>query len=124
LAPEATGVKRIQHAGGSVLTGDALADAVLDYARTLGNRHMLDVVDIPVINDHGESGQARMLIGSGIQLMTVTASSTSPELEDQDAVNTILRQTADKSVARARPFARGDVGNVDEYVYAPAAFEL
>jgi hypothetical protein len=124
LAPEATGVKRIQHAGGSVLTGDALADAVLDYARTLGNRHMLDVVDIPVINDHGESGQARMLIGSGIPLVSVTASSASPELVDQDAVNAILRRTADKGVARARPFGCGDAGNVDEFVYAPPAFEL
>ena len=44
-------MKRLHHAGGSVLTGDALADAVLDYARALGNRDLLDVVDIPVINE-------------------------------------------------------------------------
>jgi hypothetical protein len=117
-------VKRLHHAGGSVLTGDALADAVLDYARTLGNRHLLDVVDIPVINDDGELGQAQILIGSGIQLMSVSAASTSPDLVDEGAVNAIRRQTADMSVARARPFGYKDVGNIDEFVYAPAAFGL
>lgn len=117
-------MKRIHHAGGSVLTGDALAAAVLDYARALGNRDLLDVVDIPVINDDGELGQAQMLIGSGIQLMSVSASSISSELVDQDAVNAILRRTADTSVARARPFGYKDVGNIDEFAYAPAAFGL
>lgn len=116
-------MKRLQHVGGSVLTGDALADAVLDYARALGNEHLLDVVDIPVIDDHGKYGRAQMLIGSGIQLMSVTASSVSPELVDHDAVTAILRQTAGKSSVHARPFGFADAGNIDEFVYASTAPE-
>jgi hypothetical protein len=117
-------VKRLHQAGGSVFTGDALADAVLDYARALGNRKLTDVVDIPVITEIGEHGHAKILVGSGIQLMSVSASSMSPELLDQDAVDTIARQAADKRVTRARPFGRTDPRPVDEFVYAPAAFEL
>lgn len=117
-------MKRIHNAAGSVLTGDVLADAVLDYARTLGNRHLLDIVDVPVINEHGEVGHARMLIGSGVQLMSVTAASIFPELVDRDALAQILCQSADKNAARAHPFGGRDLGNIDEFAYAPAAFEL
>ena len=117
-------MKRLHQAGGSVLTGDALADAVLDYARALGNRRQLDVVDIPVITERGERGHAQLLIGSGIELMSVTASSISPELLDQDAVDAISRQAAGKRGVRARPFGRQDARPVDEFVYAPSAFEV
>ena len=117
-------MKRLHQAGGSVLTGDALADAVLDYARALGNRKLIDVVDIPVINETGEHAHAKILVGSGIQLMSVSASSMSPELLDQDAVDTIAQQAADKRVTRARPFGRKDAHPVDEFVYAPSAFQL
>ncbi|GAB3041531.1 hypothetical protein GCM10027052_24100 [Parafrigoribacterium mesophilum] len=117
-------MKRLHHAGGSVLTGNALADAVLDYARTLGNRQMLDVVDIPVVNDHGEYGHAQILVGSGIELMSVTTSSKRPELVDQDAVDALVRQTADQRTVRARPFRNQEVDNINEVVAAPGPFEL
>ena len=117
-------MKRLHHAGGSVLTGDALADAVLDYARALGNRHVLDVVDIPVVNDDGEYGHAQLLVGSGIELMSVTTSSNSPELVDQGAVDVLVRQTADKRAIRARPFRSGEVDTINDVVSAPSAFEL
>ena len=97
-------MKRLQQAGGTVLTGDALADAVLEYARALGNRHTIDLVDIPVVNERRGRVHAQILVGSGIQLMSVSASSMSPELLDQAAVDAIRRQAADLRVARARPF--------------------
>jgi hypothetical protein len=122
--PEASSVKRLHHAGGSVLTGNALADAVLDYARALGDRHMLDVVDIPVVNDHGEYGHAQLLVGSGIELMSVTTSSKDPELVDQDTVDALVRQTAEKRALRARPFRNREVDSINEVVSAPSSFEL
>ena len=117
-------MKRLHHAGGSVLTGDALAEAVLDYARALGNRRMLDVVRNSDLRDDGEYGHAQLLVGSGIELMSVTTSSNSPELVDQGAVDVLVRQTADKRAVRPRPFRSGEVDTINDVVSAPSAFEL
>jgi hypothetical protein len=73
-------VKRIYHPGGSIVTGNDLADAVMLYAEALSNRREADVVDIPVIGSDGLHGRAQFLIGSSSQLVSVTSADGGPEL--------------------------------------------
>lgn len=72
-------MKRIFHAGGSVVTGSDLADAVLHYARALGNR--------------GEVGLATSRSSMRVQRPGVHGSSStdSVELLDSEIVEFLHR---------------------------------
>lgn len=76
-------MKRIFHPGGSIVTGSALADAVMLYAEALSNRRETDMVDIPVLSDDGILGRAQFLIGLSSQLMSVTSSDAATELLEE-----------------------------------------
>ena len=75
-------MKRIYHPGGSIVTGTALADAVMLYAEALSNRRETDVVDIPVVAADGSQGRAQFLIGSSSQLVSVTSTESEWELTE------------------------------------------
>lgn len=65
-------MKRIYYSSGSVLTGDFIADAILDYAELLASRHSSAKVDFPVVLLNGDPGHAQLLIGPVMTLMTVS----------------------------------------------------
>lgn len=61
-------MKRILYASGSVLTGDAIAHAVVNYARSLARAGSADMITIPVIKDERRE-TVEMLIGPSSQLI-------------------------------------------------------
>ena len=85
-------MKRIFHAGGSVVTGSDLADAVLQYAERLSTRGQVEVVDIPVQGDGGQLGRAQFLIGAASQLTSVTSPASTRELVDSDITAGLRRK--------------------------------
>lgn len=64
-------MKRIYYSSGSVLTGDYIADAVLDLAVLVSARSASATVDIPVVLADGSTGQANLLISPVSSLLTV-----------------------------------------------------
>lgn len=100
-------MKRIFHLGGSVITGDDLADAVMHYAEALSLRPQVDVVDIPIVDETGLMGRIQILVGGLGQLVCVTAQSTLPELTEAETVNT-LRHKALAGTAWGRASWTGD----------------
>lgn len=100
-------MKRIFHAGGSVVTGSDLADAVMNYAERLSTRGQVEVVDIPVICDSGQVGRAQFLIGAASQLTSVTSPPSFRELVDID-ITAGLRRRALAPVAVPRGGWTGD----------------
>lgn len=61
-------MKRILYANGSVLTGDAIAHSVVQYATTLAKAGSADAILVPVV--HGDTGTTvEMLIGPASQLI-------------------------------------------------------
>jgi len=86
-------MKKLHFPGGSVLTGNDLADALMQYAEALCNRRQFDVVNIPVVGDDGQLGRAHMLIGSATQLVSVTAGYTGPELVEPETVDFLNRKS-------------------------------
>jgi len=85
-------MKHLYYPGGSVMTGSDLADALLHYAEALCNRRQVDVVDIPVCGDNGQLRRAQFLIGSSIQLVSVTAESIGPELVEPETLDFLNRK--------------------------------
>lgn len=85
-------MKRIFHPGGSVVTGSALADAVMDYAESLSGRSRVDMVDIPVLTDGGLPGRAQFLIGASSQLVSVTSEPVLRELVEARTTDDLRRR--------------------------------
>lgn len=112
-------MKRIYHPGGSIVTGTALADAVLIYAEALSNRRETDVVDIPVITDDGSPGRAQFLIGASSQLVSVTSAAGAVELTETataDAMHDKARSGA-SPVSLAWAGAPAGTPQFDEFDY-------
>ncbi|MEO6532580.1 MAG: hypothetical protein ABIO06_03285 [Pseudolysinimonas sp.] len=62
-------MKRILYAGGSLLTGDSIADAVLDYAAALANAGRAAKLDVPALDLEQRPESVLLVIGPSSQLM-------------------------------------------------------
>jgi len=105
-------MRRIYYTSGSVLTGDAIAEAVLAYAQALAKSPLADTIRIPVVQEEsGEHGIATLLIGPASQLMFV------PERAERfdEPVDTALVDELDR-LARVVGAARPVPQNVDVVV--------
>lgn len=68
-------MRRVYYSSGSVLTGDAIANAVLEFAEALAKDGRADIIEIPVILGSGNRGTATLLVGPSSQLASVTEES-------------------------------------------------
>ena len=79
---------RIHYAGGSELTGTAIADALLVLAEQLARAGSA----IPVRQHDGSIGRSRFLIGPASQIVAETEESRSEEIRDDALVSDMVRQ--------------------------------
>ncbi|NEN05078.1 hypothetical protein G3T36_04255 [Diaminobutyricibacter tongyongensis] len=77
---------RVQYAGGSVLTGDAIATALLEYAAALARNATSATVEIPVREADGERGIAQVLIGPASQLVSTHEPDIPDDIVDAELV--------------------------------------
>jgi hypothetical protein len=86
-------MRQVSYAGGTFVTSDGIADALLEYAAALANAARASIVDVPVVGD----GHIRMLIGPASQVMAQSTEDASLEpdgtefLEDLDRRVELLR---------------------------------
>lgn len=85
-------MKLITTALGSYLTGDDIADAVLDYSHALAREQRTDLIEIPIVVDHSTT-RLRFTVGWTVQLHTVGAVSSQPELVDDDLTRSLRERT-------------------------------
>lgn len=76
-------MKYINYDGSMILTGDAIADAVLDYAAILGANSRTDTVAIPAVADDGSVTRTTVLIGPASELTLSAAPDDELEPEDR-----------------------------------------
>lgn len=76
-------MKYIHYDSSMILTGDAIADAVLDYAAILGANSRTDTVAIPAVADDGSVTRTTVLIGPSSQLTLSAAPDDELEPEDR-----------------------------------------
>ncbi len=61
-------MKRINYAGGTLETGDAVAQAMVEYITSVGQSEMNITVDIPVREPSGGVATHSLVLGPGTQL--------------------------------------------------------
>jgi len=75
-------VKYIHYDATLILTGDLIADAVVDYAAALGANGRTDAISVPSVGDDGTVTRTLLLVGPSSEL-TVTVA-PDDELEPED----------------------------------------
>jgi hypothetical protein len=80
-------VERLYHcAGNTLVTGNDIAHALLDYARWLVTRREVDLVHVPTRAADGSIGRTAMLLTPTTQLSSETIASDGAELMDPEFV--------------------------------------
>lgn len=77
---------RLHYAGHSILTGTAIARAILDYAQALAEANASATIDVPTVNDDGSLGRSEILIGPASQLITDAEESRFEDVVDEEFV--------------------------------------
>jgi hypothetical protein len=99
-------MKHITFGDKSLLVGDAVADALLEYAAALTNESHGDTVEVAAIGSDGDEVTATFLLGPGVTMMAETAHSNLPEPDNTAAIEYMER-------ARMRPLASPSVVSAD-----------
>jgi hypothetical protein len=86
-------MRRLHYSGGYVLTADAVAIALLRYARALADTATSDVISIPVVAEGGARGHAHFLIGPASQLYSTPVAGAVGEVTDPQLVDELERRT-------------------------------
>lgn len=78
-------MKRISYANGDLLTDDAIADALMEYARVLAIVGSADVVTFPGIDRGGDVREVQLVIGPASQLLSTSTDEPTVEMEAEGA---------------------------------------
>lgn len=87
-------MKKIIYAGDTLVTGDAIAAAVLRCGKALAEAGAAEMIDIPVIDADGRSHTATLLIGPSSQIVVAEVSIGFDELVDPAVVARLDSLTA------------------------------
>ncbi|MCR2792046.1 hypothetical protein NQ156_03115 [Microbacterium sp. zg.Y625] len=83
-------MKRLTFAGKSLLTCDAMADAILVYAALLANAGEARPVELNAYRSSGEKVTATLLLGTGAPVMVETSSADLPEPDNNLTLDMLL----------------------------------
>jgi hypothetical protein len=101
-------MKRVSYGGSSFLTGDVIADALLDYAAILARAGQADRVTVPGVSTEGRVTVFDLVVGPASQLLAESVESAGSELEAPDLIEEFERLGR-----RARAGRTGEPGHDD-----------
>ena len=87
-------MRYVRYAGEELLTGDAIAEAVVQLAEALVANHSAAHVRIPIQLVDGVVGEATLLVSPATQLITLPGPQDADELIDHQAVAVIHQRLA------------------------------
>jgi hypothetical protein len=99
-------MRRIHYASGTLLTGDAIADVVVRYAAALAKQGLAVELDVPMIDEAGETGSALLLLGPASQILA-EHESAGDDLLDPDFVSSTEKAIDALGTPRAASVERG-----------------
>jgi hypothetical protein len=100
----------MHYAGGELMTGDAIAKVVLEYAKALAMNDSSDEVVIPIRREDGSLGTAQLLIGPASQLVAETIPTDLDDVRDDELVQQLQQKAA--RLADPRPIIDEDAVSV------------
>lgn len=76
-------MRQVVYAGGSFVTSDEVADAVLQYAAALANAGRAATINVPAVDEFGDPSDVHLLVGPSSQLMAeiITRDGAGPDGE-------------------------------------------
>lgn len=98
---------RVHYAGGTLLTGDAIASALLEYAAALARKATSATVEIPVREADDGLGVAQVLIGPASQLVSTPEPGYGDEIIDDEVVERFALATRQLEPSLALPLDDG-----------------
>jgi hypothetical protein len=101
-------MKSIIYAHTELLTGDAIAVAVLHYSAALADNNLAETIEIPIIEPDGSRSTALMLVGPASQIVAKGVRTELDELVDDDVVAELARRTR-----LLRPQGMAEIGDPD-----------
>jgi hypothetical protein len=113
-------VKYIVYGENRVMTGDAIAEAVLAYAAALGQNGTTDIVEVPTADEDGVAVTAELLLGPASQVMVEVAPEDALQPEDDALVAELVRRTAAVGGARFVDAASGHSQDEEDTHGTPA----
>jgi hypothetical protein len=87
-------MKHVTYAEKTLLVGDDMADAMLEYAAQLATDGDGDALDVRAISGDGDEVVATFLLGGGVPLMAETTTSTLPEPDNAELVERVRADIA------------------------------
>lgn len=101
-------MKKIIYAGSELVTGDAVAVAVMQYSKALAEEDTAETIEIPVLKGDRSPGTALILVGPASQIVAVDCEE---ELEELEAPDTVAR--LEEKARLLRSVAKTDESVVD-----------
>lgn len=98
-------MKRVSYCGGSFLTTDGAADALLHLVAVLGDGHNSEMFEIPAVNKDGKTVIVQMLAGPTSQLLSIPEEAPSEEPDTTEVVAYLRDRAQALSVPRQAAFA-------------------
>jgi hypothetical protein len=117
-------MERIHYAGGSVLTGTEIAEALIGYAEALAKGGDSATVTVPARHDDGSRGTAHFLIGPASQLVSESEPTDLEEIVDPEVVDHFVAETKKLTTHVVRPSDDGDytASSIDDLEYPGIEF--
>ena len=91
---DSDGMQKLYYASGYLLVGDAVCEALMEYAKALADVGRSDVVNIPALSDEGIACRTQLLIGPASQLFAAAAADRGADLDDDQAVQSMRAKAA------------------------------
>jgi hypothetical protein len=98
----------IHYGEATYVTGDAVAHAVIEYAKALARAESSDTVAMPFRRDDGTNGQLELLIGPASQIVLERTDAVGGEILDQDLVDDVMRRVGLLDVHSSGPIQVAD----------------
>ena len=109
-------MKLLINNSGAYLTGDDIADAVLNYGMALANEQRVDLVEVPyvVTDDHGAIGSVRLTVGWRADVSATQHQGDHPELLDDSLLLDLHSRTSTLTPSGDRPLTAEDISSLPE----------
>lgn len=105
-------MKVLINRNGSYLTGDDLADAVMQYGLALARRREMDIVDIPFVASDGWVRRVQLTVGWNVDTTSTSSDEASDELVESDTTRALNAKADSIDVLQAHPFSDDEIARL------------
>lgn len=105
-------MKLLINRNGSYLTGDDLADAVMDYGLALARNREMDIVDIPFLASDGSVGRVQLTVGWNLDTNSTSAADANHELVEPETTQALNAKADSIEALHAHPFSPEEVAQL------------